>query len=208
LLFSGSLPTIRGPMSEGPALRANWTRMMLDYYELHLPPSAKSALEEQLDPQVRARLMAAGPLQWLPADVHMHILTAPLAVMGADAYRTFWHDMMIDSFDRPLFRSFVHGAVTAFQGLSGHVYRMVPRGFGLIARDCGEIDVEVIGKEKRAEVIWRSIPLVLRRQGAFPIAWAGTLQSVLTISGLQGSVSIELDDNHPSRVHYHATWRK
>jgi hypothetical protein len=192
----------------GPAFRANWTRIMLEYYERNLPVKGQSALEAALDPATRARLMAAGPLEWLPAETHMKILPAPYAVMGETAYRAFWKAMMIDSFDRPIFRSFVRGAVTAFGDLRGQIFRMVPAGFALIARGSGEFKIEISGKDHRANVLWESIPLLLRRGGAFPMAWAGSLEAILAITKTEGRVEVAPFASHASRVQYEVRWRE
>lgn len=180
--------------------------MMLDYYDRLLPAEARAAVRGALDPKVHARLTAAAPLEWLPAEVHMCVLPAPLATMDADAYRALWRGIARDGFDRPLFRSFVHGVVTAFGSLKGQVFRMLPRGFGLIARDCGEMDVAVRNDDCEVDITWRAIPPVLRRENAFPIAWAGTMEAVLEVTETNGSVTLQTSPSQPSRAHYTVRW--
>jgi hypothetical protein len=183
-----------------PEIRANWTRILLDHYERRLPAEARAAVDAALAPERRARLERAGPLEWLPADVHMTILPAPLAVLGREAYRSFWRRLMIESYDLPLFRSFVQGAVSVFGTLPAQIFRVVPRGFGLIARGCGEFRVQVAANQRVVALTWDGVPEPLRRDDAFAVAWAGTLESVLDLTSTHGRVTLTVKS--PSVVEY------
>jgi hypothetical protein len=193
-------PEQRPMRTKAPEIRANWTRIMLDNYERHLPADARQALAAAVPPSVRAELAESGPLEWRAADLHMQILAAPFPLLGADAYRSFWRRMMNESYDLPLFRSFVHGAVAIFKNLPGQMFRVVPQGFGLIARGCGVFEVTVDGDAREVRVVWADVPHLLVKDDAFVFAWAGTLESVLDLTGTEGVVTIE--SRRPSRIAY------
>jgi len=179
-------------------VRANWTRIVLDYYERKLPPAALAALAAVVTPELRASLEAAGPLAWLPASIHMRILPAPRAALGAPAYRALWRGMMTVAFEERIFRSFVRGAISVFRSLPNHIFRVVPQGFKLIARDCGEFVVRVHDSGDEVVLAWNDVPAELLTDDAFAEAWAGTFESVLDLTQTRGEVVVS--SRSPARV--------
>jgi hypothetical protein len=178
-------------MPPGPEIRANWTRIVLDRYETRFPPVARQAVAEAVTEEQRARLSDAGPLGWLPADLHMRVLAAPFGVMKEDTYRLLWRRTMSENYELPLFRSFVQGAVAMFKHLPAQVFRVIPQGFGLIARACGEFSVDIRPGQREVEVSWAGIPNLLLRDESFIVAWAGTLESILDLTSTRGTVTID-----------------
>ena len=163
---------------------------MLDQYELRLPPDARAAVRAALPADLRKRLAGAGPLEWLPADIHVRILGAPMDVLGPESFQRFWRRLMSEAYAMPIFRSFARGAVAVFDNLPAQIFRVVPQGFSLIARGCGHFDVTLEASRREALIVWASVPASVMRDGAFTIAWAGALESILDLASTRGDVSI------------------
>lgn len=163
---------------------------MLEHFELRLPREARDAVRGALPDDLRTQLSSAGPLEWLPADLHMGILAAPARVLGPESYRRLWRRLMTDAYSLPLFRSFAQGAVGVFKNLPAQIFRVVPQGFSLIARRCGDFDVKVVGGQREVRLVWAGIPSVLLKDDSFVTAWAGTLESILDLTSTRGEVVV------------------
>ncbi len=187
-----------------PEIRANWTRMLLDHLERTLGRRREEVLGS-LDTHALERVRRAGPLEWLPAEIHVSIAVAPHAVVGADAYRALWRGMTLESLDRPLFRPLVEGALAVFKGSPARLFRVVPHGWSLVGRHCGELS---IGDEsaRGLAMVWDKIPLLFRSAEPFATAWAGSLDSVLDIVHRGGRVAMDASRLGAGRVRYEITW--
>jgi hypothetical protein len=189
-----------------PEIRANWSRMVLDYYTRALPPDVRDAVLAKLRAGPIARIAAAGPLEWLPAEHHVALVEAPFERVGRVAYRAMWRDMTAESLDRPIFRSLVQGTLALFRRSPAQLFRVVPQGWGLVARDTGEMVVEADGKQPRVEFVWRRMAPVLRSTDVFATAFAGSLDAVTSVAASRGSVDMDTREIANGVVRYRIAW--
>ncbi len=83
---------------------------------------------------------------WLPVEHDIEISRAVLDVVGVAGLRTWSMDAMARSAEGPLIRPLVEGAGKLF-GVTPHaLFRILPRGYGLVYRDCGENVYEQTGE--------------------------------------------------------------
>lgn len=127
---------------------------------------------------------------WLPVEHDIEISRAVLEVVGVAGLRSWSLDAMARSAAGPLIRPLVDGASKLF-GVTPHaLYRILPRGYGLIYRDCGENVYEQTG-ETSGVVTQTGVPALLFEHSylegtagafqAFPhiFRWDGTAELTL-----------------------------
>ena len=99
----------------------------------------------------------------------------------------------------------MEGALAVFKGSPARLFRVVPHGWSLVGRHCGELS---IGDEsaRGLAMVWDKIPLLFRSAEPFATAWAGSLDSVLDIVHRGGRVAMDASRLGAGRVRYEITW--
>ena len=118
------------------------------------------------DPSLFEEIAAAPRGVWLPVSYNVRWVEAVAKSAGWPGAMTFLAARVQDQFEAPLLRSFVQGSVRLFGLDPGSLVPWLPRGMGLVFRDCGdwsstrvapghvEIRAEDLPKELAGEARW------------------------------------------------------
>lgn len=93
-------------------------------------------------PRAVTAIERASRLEWLPIEVLLEVLDATLAALGPEEAAVHWRLSTLRSFDLPLIRPFVAGALELFNPSPAKVLLILPRLYGLLYRDTGSVAVE------------------------------------------------------------------
>ena len=190
---------------ETPMIRVNWTRMTLDFWKQRLPPEILRGALDAVGLTTLARLDEAGPLEWLPAEHHVRVAVAPAPLLRPLEYRKLWCQMVLASFERPLFRVIAETAMRSFKKTPGDMARLIPRSWTLVGRGMGEM--AIMAETPRLTIVTCSkLPALLRAAPDFSTAWLGALDAFYELSAHQGSVEMNTGDLAAGRVVYTMRW--
>lgn len=101
-------------------------------------PELAARMKRRISAETLAAVGDASTVAWLPVEHDIEISRAVRDVVGIAGLRSWSLEAMARSAQGPLIRPLVDGASTLF-GVTPHaLYRMLPRGYGLVYRHCGE----------------------------------------------------------------------
>ncbi len=102
--------------------------------------SEHSDILAHVEPAQLAELEATSRADWFDAQLMFTLSSAIDAHLGREAYTQFWIDFGRVATHIPLLKQLAEGAARMF-GSGRGVAKMLPRSFGLVARDLGNYEV-------------------------------------------------------------------
>jgi len=171
-----------------------------------LPQVAKRAIQERTGDLAIRQVSEAATSDWLPLSLNLTVTRELHEVLGTEGAHRFFHDHQLEAFGSATFRMLVEGATTLFGLDPGSWARWVPRGWGLVFKNCGEWSVELLAPG--------SVDLALVRPPACCLAdavWlhslAWSLSAILDLARVEGKFTFErVDEERPSAL-YALRWR-
>jgi hypothetical protein len=180
-------------VQEPPAIRAHYSRLALK--RLRAYPEGKGAeIRERVTPGYLAEIREAASLSWLPVEAVVELCDAIHDVLGDDAAREFWTDLMRDSYDHGLLKPLTVLAHFSL-GRSGasRLLKTAPRAWALSSRNCGTIEVVDDPGERGLRLRGVDlIPSVLQSRG-FVCVFHGACQAMLELFKSRGKVRVYRD---------------
>jgi hypothetical protein len=131
-------------LPNGPATRSRHLRSILEHVA-KLPEPARSAVREAIGPEGIEVIETSASSDWLPFALDLDLTHAIARVLGPAGQHRFFRDHQFASFQGPLFRALVDSATAIFGLDPGSWARWIPRGWGIVFRDCGEWVVDGAG---------------------------------------------------------------
>jgi hypothetical protein len=95
-------------------------------------------------PRAIAAIERSTRMDWLPIGVLLDLLDATLAALGAEEAAVHWRVSTLRSFELPLVRPFVAGALSLFNPSPAQIFPLLPKLMSLLYRDIGSLRVEVV----------------------------------------------------------------
>lgn len=172
-----------------PAIRARWTQMLLEGTESRLRDAELSSVTPRLDPERLARIRGLDGLDWLEIEAHIHVLDALYWGLGKPRYVAYMRET-----SRKIFRSrFLRAVVVTGARVFGRkaLVRAFPRGWNLVVRECGLLEVERDDAGGITEITLREVPPVVARSDATRLAIASSLAAAIDIAGYVGRVQVD-----------------
>jgi hypothetical protein len=174
-------------VGEGRAeLRANWSKAAVKAIR-QLDPVRRDRVLAALGAEQLAELRAAGVFDWLPARVHMAILSA-VHQLGAAESRQFWRRLIVASFDRSLLKPLIDGGLRLFGRTPLSILRMTPQAWTLVSRRCGVVSVVADRVPGSARMRFDNLSPELRALEWIELC-EGQCQGALDFVGMQGRVT-------------------
>lgn len=201
----------------GPAVRASYLRLLLSACDEFGPPAM--AIREQIGDTHLTSIECAGPLVWLPIEADLALQRALAEVLGVERTREFVLARTRQFMAGSLVQNLVQTAVELFGLDPGSLARMIPRGWGLLYRECGSWRVtRSLDPDRKRAREWREVELRLvglPRHCADESAWVtavGTVQhALLLLTGRSdGEGEVELLDcmlGEPAQLVYRVAWK-
>ena len=180
---------------------------------IHTNLAELSTFGPELAAQMRARISAetlatvgdASTVAWLPVEHDIEISRAVRDVVGVAGLRKWSLDAMARSAQGPLLRPLLDGTCKLF-GVTPHaLFRMLPRGYGLVYRDCGENTYEPTG-DRSGVVTMTGVPPMFFADDYLE-GTAGAFQAFAQIVQWQGSVHLKLVPKEQQAI-FEASWAR
>lgn len=176
-------------VQETPAIRAHYSRLALKRLRA-FPDNKGVEIRERVTPAYLAEIREAASLTWVPIEAVVELCDAIHAVLGDDAARGFWTDLMRDSYDHGILKPLT--VLAHFNlGRSGasRLLHTAPRAWALSTRNCGTIEVvDEPGGGLRLQGV-DLIPAVLHSRG-FMCVFHGACQAMLELFKSRGQVRV------------------
>lgn len=173
--------------SDSPAIRAHYVKLALK--RLRAYPAGKGAeIREQVGADTLAMIREVASAEWVPAANFIEVCEAILAVLGEDAAREFWTELMRDSYDHGLLKPLTMLAQFSLgQGGAARLLRTAPRAWSLSTRGCGDIEVvDEAGAGMRLRGV-DLVPEILYSRG-FACVFYGGCRAMLALFNSRGEV--------------------
>jgi hypothetical protein len=184
-------------------MRASHLRSNLEEIN-RMPEPARSGIRDKISPDVLEQVANSVSVAWLPVECDVDITRAVVDVLGVEGNRRWSRDALLRSANGPLLKPILDGASALF-GLTPHaLYKVAPRGFGMIYRNIGEVRYEVVG-ELRARIVHEEILPSLLEVPWYLEGIAGAFEAGYVFLGLEGEVHLELDVAQRT-AHYDIHW--
>ena len=184
----------------------NFSRLTLDCWREQLAPTQLEQVLERIGSETLARLSGAGRFEWLPAQLHVRIATAPAHSMSREAFCQLWQSCMLNAFEKPLFRSIVQGGLRLFSATPEHFVRLIAPAWGNIARSCGTFEGEVLVNERASIVHWSGIPKTIRDEPSFALAGLGAFGAFYELLGKRKAIELDASELAVGYVRYLLKW--
>lgn len=178
-----------GPDLHSPAIRARWTQMLLDGIDVRLTDEQAAGVRLRLDPSQVARIRELHDLDWLDMQVHLHVLDALFWGLGKAQYVAFQRESARRIFRSRFLRTVAIAGVRVF-GRSALV-RAFPRGWNLVIRGCGTLEVHRDEEIGVSVLTLRDIPPQVARSEAIRLATAAAIAAAIDIGGYLGRVEVD-----------------
>lgn len=164
---------------ETPAIRAHYAKLALKRLRAY-PEGKGSEIRERVGPARLATIREAGTLDWVPATTVVALCDAILDVLGEDATRGFWTDLMRDSYDRGILKplTMLAGFGLGKSAVAGLV-KTAPRAWTLSSQACGTLEVvdDAAGIKLRSRDL---VPEILHSRG-FLCVFYGACRAMLDV---------------------------
>ena len=124
-------------MPTGPLTRSRHLRSILEHVA-DLPEPQRTAVREAIGPGAIEIIETSASSDWLPFSLDLDLTHAVGGVLGAAGQHHFFQQHQLASFQGPLFRALVDSATAIFGLDPGSWARWIPRGWGIVFRECGQ----------------------------------------------------------------------
>ena len=173
---------------QDPAIRAHYAKMALK--RLRAYPEGKGAeIRERVGPALLARIRELAAPAWLPVAEFVAVCEAIHDVLGDDATRSFWTDLMRDSYDHGMLKPLaVQAQQTPGSAAAARLLATAPQAWQLSSQGCGDIELADDGGQPRLRGV-DLIPEILHRRG-FVCVFYGACKAMLELFKSRGEVRI------------------
>ncbi len=174
-----------------PAIRAHYAKLALK--RLRAYPEGKGAeIRERLGAELLAAVREVASTEWLPIVDFVAICEAIHGVLGDEATRVFWTDLMRDSYDHGMLKPLTMlaqqspGPAAAIRLLA-----TAPQAWQLSTRACGNIEMsEAAAEDGRSRLRGVDlIPEILHSRG-FVCVFYGACKAMLELFKSRGEVRV------------------
>ena len=165
---------------ETPQIRAHYSKLALK--RLRAVPDGKGTeIRERVDAGALAAIRDAASLDWLPARTVIDLCDAILEVLGEQAAREFWTDLMRDSYDSGILKPLTMMAhASPGRSSAARLLQTAPQAWSLSTQGCGTL--EYVGDEDRGARL-RGVdlaPEILHSRG-FLCVFYGAIRAMLEL---------------------------
>lgn len=166
-----------------------------------LGPAAEAQVRAAIPEDAAAAIASCSSLGWVPMAAHVAVLEAIVGVLGIDAARTFFRETSRANLQGSLLKGAVLSALRMFGVGPLALFRMFPRGFATITRDCGTVELGPTPEHDGTQAVFEDLPPVLRVR-AFALSMGGVFEAVLDVAKRRGDVHVDASELDDGRLRY------
>jgi len=192
-------------MPPEPLIRARQLLSALERVDA-LPDPARRAIRGGMSPECLAHIGAAAGSDWLPFRLELELTRAVARALGPVEAHRFFLEHQLAATQGPLFKTLIDSATALFGLDPGSWARWIPRGWGIVFRNCGgweldragpgAVDLALVGAPAEAlddEVWLRSL--------------ASSFSALLVVAKADGAFTLDRVDGARNAACYRLRWR-
>jgi len=190
---------VAGPCTRGVAARAPLTQ--LDRFR----PGRTAELLERIPPESLGVIESTSALGWVPVAHERYVAQAVFEVLGDDDAIAYFRWLVTRHLvHTPLFRPVMTQVRRLFGIDAGKLLGVVPKPFGLLFRDFGDVVPSDRGPRWAELELRGAAPIVLETPW-YRESWRGAFASVFDIALTDGEVELSIDRD-AARLCYRLSW--
>jgi hypothetical protein len=178
---------------------------------LHGTLDAIDAIDGDLGRRVRAELKPASleeiqnawAATWLPIRLDVELTEVFFRLAGSARGCQVMRGNLAATFEQPILRPLIEGALRVLGRHPGKVLRWAPRVWSLLFRDMGRLEVEI--QPGRAAVLMLDLPAEVAESREYLLGSAAAIAAVFDLTGYQGTC--ELREQGRGRARFELTWQ-
>lgn len=163
--------------------------MLLEGLDIRLSDVELSSVRSRLHPDRIAYVEGLDGLEWLDIETHIHVLDALYWGLGKPRYVAYYRETARRIFHSRLLQAVAVAGARVFGRAA--LVRAFPRGWNLVIRDCGILEVARDELHGVTEIALRQIPPVVARSDAIRLATAASIAAAIDIAGYLGKVEVD-----------------
>lgn len=138
-----------------------------------------------------AAIDGASPTEWIPLELHCDLIGALRQRCGPERFARAYVEASDHALRLPLFEGMIRPLVR----IAGRraLIRGFPRGWGMIMRGCGAIEVVRAEGESASDVWFRDVPRGIACDLAYRESVASVLEALMSRAGFPGTVVLDAD---------------
>jgi hypothetical protein len=192
-------------MPTGPLVRSRHLRSIVEQVRA-LPERPCAAILAALGRDALEQVESSASSDWMPFELDLALTHAIAGVLGPKGTHDFFQRQQLASFQGPLFKALVDSATTIFGLDPGSWARWIPRGWGIVLRDCGQW---VIDRAEKAAV---DLALVAPPAGTLDDeVWlrslASSFSAFLVVARCEGEFALDRVDRARGAACYRLRWQ-
>jgi hypothetical protein len=179
---------------------------------LHGTLDAIDAIDRDLGRRVRAELKPesleeienAWAASWLPIRLDVELTEAFFRLAGTARGCEAMRRNLAGTFDQPILRPLVEGALRLLGRHPGKLLRWSPRVWSLLFRDLGRLEVEI--EAGHAAVLMLDLPPEVAGSREYLLGSAAAIAAVFDLTGYEGTC--ELREHGKGRARFELGWQE
>lgn len=171
-----------------PAMRAIWTRQLIEAAR-ELNDEQRAGFEGRVGATKLVYLEQTDLLSWVPIEDHLTVLDALLDVLGPAEFVALGRRAAVQTMRSPFLRKVAVVGVKLFGRAA--LLRVLPRGWRLSLRNCGQLRVVRDAKAGITDLIISDLPPQLWNSASYRLVLAATFAGTLDLGGYVGRVQVD-----------------
>ncbi len=193
-------------MPTGPLTRARHLRSLVEKVR-ELPAGPRAAVLDAIGAAALDEVEGSASSDWLPFELDLALTHAVAGVLGPEGTHQFFQQHQLASFQGPLFKALVDSATTIFGLDPGSWARWIPRGWGIVFRECGQW---VVDRSEKGAV---DLALVAPPPGSLEDElWlrsvASSFSAFLVVARSEGEFALDRVDRSRDAACYRLRWKR
>ncbi len=172
-----------------PVVRARHMKNIVEALEA-LPQPRQDALMRALDAADLRAVREASATEWLDVGINVRMSEAIWRGSERPASERFFRDLMLRDFQSSYLKSLVASAIQLFGPSPGAFVKWVPRGWGTMFRDCGEVEARDVTQE-RARLVYTHLAPALVGSSVWLETVCASMSALFQIGNAVGDVLVE-----------------
>jgi hypothetical protein len=153
--------------------------------------------------ELATTIESASPTEWIDLPLHCELIGALRERCGSERFARAYVQASEHALRLPLFEGMIRPLVR----LAGRraLFRGFARGWSMIMRGCGDVDVARGDAKNTSDVFFTGVPLPIARDEAYRESVGSVLEALMERGGFPGTVALDTTAAAQGRLRYRLT---
>ena len=193
-------------MSALPRMLAGFVQSSLEAID-DIDPELGRKVRDRLKPETLDAIESVSAIALLSVDLDVELTECFFEVAGVDRARRALRENLRQSFDKPLLKPMLDGALAIFGRSLVKMIGWAPKVWGLVYRDAGRM-VVAAAEEGRMRLELVDIPLAIASSPHYLAGSAETFAGFFDVAGVDGEVELIGPDLATRSAAFVLTWSR